>query len=237
MSDIVAVTEKELKRLFKSREFAEKLTQIVEITDQTNCEAGFDVYRLINEKKPIISSVPENDNGANDPNSTYIRSIDSSLMETGHSFGKICQLNNVYELLIVHTHPIDSLLRPSESDLKSLTGLRFKTYNHTLGYMVYPIEAIAKRTSATAIGLLLIQNKAKNIHRGVPYIEPEFDDEPKIAAHDYDAISDVNATLLTFNKRGRIYRIADTEDIGKFAFTPTQAPHYGDTNFIHKGAR
>ncbi len=160
MKTIVPVTYEDWRRLFKSRDFKERLTKAALDTRQYREENQFNVARDF-RGKTYFGDVVHKTDVADDPDvsthGNFLDGLQHKLAAAHLDYRK----PDVFPLLVFHTHA-HSCPAPSDSDLRDMENLRSscaKGGSH-YKYDIMPLYAIASWQQET-LEVLMLQEKKK----------------------------------------------------------------------------
>ncbi len=237
--NIKPIGRREIKSIFVSNEFLERLSEAADITWETDHEIGFCVVRDIYKNKIIYGNVvgtDVKDPRANDPRERIFGLDYNSINPLLGRYDLKIYNNDVYPVIDIHFHPFPSNFEPSEQDIRYFLSKRedlFYQENYGSRIDCKPIFIVGSQPSSVrTIELLLLQETGKKplgktfaeILISSVEMDPQYyyDDHSTIARL-YDKQEGIQVAMLSFERSNRLYKLkkGDYQKISKFASNPS----------------
>ena len=235
--NIQPIGRREIKRIFTSNEFLERLSEAANITWGSDHETGFYVVRDIYENRIIYGNAVGFDakSGFADDPTKSIRGIFSRSIEPlldRYSLSR--ESNDIYTVIHLHFHPFPNTFDPSEADIENFLMERedlFYEEDYGVRINCKPVHIVGSQPiSKRTIDLLLLQETGNRPLREsfadilVSSVEndPEYRDDNATIARLYDKQKGVQAVMLSFERNDGIYKLkkGDYQKISRFASNP-----------------
>ena len=225
--ELPTVTQGLIKDVFRSRDFAKEIKKATEIGLRIGGESQFSFWRGAYNNK--IKCFPV-------PTATCHYSPASTAFEITPEQNDSITDRQLIPLVFYHFHPLPSTF-PSEADLKTHFDLR-NQYGHIaedrcISYLNnYPIDCIGTvRDKGNVHEVLVFQNcssaanslEGEYVHHQIKENLGRRTDDSDLVARNLDNLSDWNAALLTYEKKGNGFYLPEVQLSGleKFDYTPT----------------
>ena len=220
------VTYENLKQIFTSRDFLRGIKKATNIGFKKDTESQFSLWREVFSEK-IKYFFPNR--------TTYDMPFSTSFELEQEQHDQVDD-QKLMPITLYHCHP-DPYVSPSEADLTFHFDIR-NEYNHLSGddrllrsIENYHLDCIgAIRESGKFHDLLILQNRLKtgdSIDGEIAYQQIKdrlgrLKNDNKLLTETLNSLSNWNAHLLTYEKKGRCYTISEDQLSGleKFAYIP-----------------
>lgn len=222
MGTVKPILSRDLKRIFKGREFTRRLSQAADDTSKYWIETQFNVVRTLFNNKLVYGDVVSKSDFLDDPHSSaegdFLCGVEE-LIEELDIYNK-----KVFPLIMYHMHPPLSSSDPSPNDLWVMANLRLWAYEDLEFGHVYdnrPLFIVGSIPGKYRLDLLVLQEKLEipmgksRAEEIVDFIEMSRDYDPNdnnIIARLLNSRPELNAILLSYERNGKgTYRISDKE--------------------------